>query len=40
VSFAWLPQGNSVAVAECSGMIRKINASLKKGLKEGNKRAS
>jgi hypothetical protein len=40
VSFAWLSQGNGVAVAESSGMIRKINASLKEGLKKGHKRTS
>jgi hypothetical protein len=40
VSFAWLSQGNGVAVAESSGMIRKINGSLKEGLKKRNKRAS
>jgi hypothetical protein len=40
VSFAWLSQGNSVAMAESSGMIREIDACLKKGLKIGHERAS
>jgi hypothetical protein len=40
VSFAWLSQGNSVAMAESSGMIREIDASLKEGLKKGHERAS
>ncbi len=40
VSFAWLSQGNSVAVAESSGTIGKIDASLKEGLKKGHKGAS
>jgi hypothetical protein len=40
VSFAWLSQGNSVAMAESSGMTREIDASLKEGLKKGHKRAS
>jgi hypothetical protein len=35
-----LLQGNSVAMAECSGMVRKNNASLKERLKKHNKRAS
>jgi hypothetical protein len=40
VPFAWLSQGNSVVMAESSGLIRDINASLKEGLKKGHKRAS
>jgi hypothetical protein len=40
VSFAWLPQGNGVAMAESSGVIRVINASLKEGLTKRHKRAS
>jgi hypothetical protein len=39
VSFAWLSQGNSVAMAESSGMIREMDATLKEGLKKGHKRA-
>ncbi len=40
VSFAWLSQGNGVAMAESNGMIRVINASLKEGLKKRYKWAS
>jgi hypothetical protein len=39
VPFSWLPQGNCVAVAECSAMVRKIDADLKEGLKERKKKA-
>jgi hypothetical protein len=39
VSFAWIFQGNSVAMAESSGMIREIDASLKEGHKKGHERA-
>jgi hypothetical protein len=34
VSFAWLSQGKSVAMAESSAMIREVNASLKEGLEK------
>jgi hypothetical protein len=40
VSFAWLLQGDGVAMAESSGMIREINACLKEGLKKRHERAS
>jgi hypothetical protein len=40
VPYAWLFLGDSVAVAECSGMVRQIDMGLKEGLKENNKRAS
>jgi hypothetical protein len=40
VSFAWLSQGNGIAMAESSGMIREINASLEERFKNRQKRAS
>ncbi len=40
IPFAWLPWGDSDAMAECSGMVGKVNASWKEELQKVDKRAS
>jgi hypothetical protein len=40
ISLTWLPQKKGVAVAECSEIVREVNAGLTKRLKERKKRAS